>query len=86
MCDQILVLTDGSVGMGPNSLSACLTQDSSSPLPFPFPATLQVVCLAGPEEHGVGQAVAMYQRLIDISGAPGAVHLPDQNLTPKVFD
>jgi Integrator complex subunit 14 len=78
------VLTDGSVGMGPNSLSACLAHDSSSPLPFPFPATLQVVCLANQEEHGVSQAVAMYQRLIDISGAQGAVHLPDQNLTPKV--
>ena len=78
------MLTDGSVGMGPNSLSACLSLDSSSPLPFPFPATLHVVCLASPEEHGVSQATAMYQRLIDISGAQGAVHLPDLNLTPKV--
>ncbi|XP_059487646.1 integrator complex subunit 14 [Neocloeon triangulifer] len=80
---QILIVTDGSVGMGPNSLSACLLQDQSSPLPFPFPSTLNVVCLANPDEPGITQSIAMYQRLIELSGAQGSVHAPDQNLSVK---
>jgi len=71
--------------MGTNSLSACLVQDASSPLPFPFPANLHVVCLASPEEHGITQTLAMYHRLIEISGAQGSVHIPEQNLTPKAI-
>ncbi|CAB3385064.1 Hypothetical predicted protein, partial [Cloeon dipterum] len=79
----ILVVTDGSVGMGPNSLSSCLSDDPSNPVRFNFPATFNVVCLANPDEPGINQSVAMYQKLIEISGKQGAVYVPEQNLSEK---
>lgn len=78
-------MTDGNVGVGPSSLGACLSGGSSSPLPFSFPGSLSVMCLASKEEAGVAQAMPMYQRLIELAGGHGTLYMPEGPLTPKVF-
>jgi hypothetical protein len=77
-------VTDGSVGMGPFSLGACLSGGSGSPLPFAFPGSLSVMCIASPEEPGVAQTIPMYQRLIELAGGQGTLYMPEGPVTPKV--
>lgn len=54
--EQIILVTDGSTGLGPTSLKESLstlnqrTPSNQFPLPFAFPAKLHVVCIAPPNE------------------------------------
>ncbi|XP_050305476.1 integrator complex subunit 14 [Anthonomus grandis grandis] len=81
---QIVLVTDGSTGIGSMSLKdslATAAQRSPSqpqfPLPFPFPVKLHVVCVAGANEPCVAKAKPLYQRLIDLSGYDGTIQIPE---------
>lgn len=80
---QIILVTDGSTGIGSMSLKeslATLSQRNASvpfPLPFPFPVKLHVVCIAGANEPNLIKSKPLYQRLIDLSGYDGSIQVPE---------
>ncbi|KAI4466815.1 hypothetical protein MML48_2g00002103 [Holotrichia oblita] len=84
-CDIILV-TDGSTGIGPGSLKESLATASQRPptnafpLPFAFPAKLHIVCVAASNDPSLIKSKPLYQELIDISGYEGSVLLPENQL------
>ena len=53
---QLVLVTDGSLGIGKGSLRHSLqtlkhrADDKKFPLPFPFPAKLFIMCIANAEE------------------------------------
>ncbi|KAL3286676.1 hypothetical protein HHI36_001173 [Cryptolaemus montrouzieri] len=81
---QIVLVTDGSVGIGPMSLKESLSTNNQRmtnnpfPIPFSFPATLHVVCLASQTDLCLQRSKPLYQKLIDLSGYEGSISLPDQ--------
>ncbi|XP_060536568.1 integrator complex subunit 14 [Cylas formicarius] len=80
---QIVLVTDGSTGIGSMSLKdllAGVNQRSSSmpfPIPFAFPTKLHVVCIAAANEPSVIKSKPLYQRLIDLSGYDGSISIPE---------
>ena len=71
---QVILVTDGSSGMGQGSLKHSLqtySQDTGAnakfPLPFPFPAKLHILCISNPGDHDLKAALPLYQKLIDIN-------------------
>ncbi|KAK7501745.1 hypothetical protein BaRGS_00007176 [Batillaria attramentaria] len=87
---QVILVTDGSTGMGIGSLRNSLqtrtqrdSADAPFPLPFTFPSKLHVVCVSNPGDADLKAALPMYQQLIEINGQGGEVHLPDGPLSFK---
>ncbi|CAG9766259.1 unnamed protein product [Ceutorhynchus assimilis] len=81
---QIILVTDGSTGIGAMSLKeslATVNQRGVSgpvfPLPFPFPTKLHVVCIAGSNEPSFIKSKPLYQKLIDYSGNLGSIQVPE---------
>ncbi|XP_057660808.1 integrator complex subunit 14 isoform X2 [Diorhabda carinulata] len=80
---QILLVTDGHTGIGPNSLKesiASLNQRNNQlpyPVPFTFPGKLHIVCLASPNDLNFIKSKALFQRLIDLTGYDGSILLPE---------
>lgn len=88
-CTVILV-TDGSTGMGIGSLKTSLqtrtqrdSADAKFPLPFPFPSKVHVLCVSNPGDADLKTALPMYQQLIDINDQGGEIYLPDGPLSFK---
>jgi hypothetical protein len=53
LCLQILVITDGAAGVGQSGYLRSLTGPRAAqnfPLPLSVPATLDIVCLASPDD------------------------------------
>lgn len=88
---QVIIITDGRVGIGHHSFKKRLSSlrqrdkasDESSPLPFPFPSKLHVLCIEDPTEPNLADSVAFYQKLIDINGTEGEVFVPEGTLSSK---
>lgn len=86
---QIILITDGNIGIGSTSLKYALekyyskdveSHDKLLPLPFPFPCKLHVVCISDViHQHNV----SLYQKLIDIGGGGGQVFVPEGQLSFK---
>lgn len=79
---QVIVVTDGSCGMGQGSLKHSLqtynqrdSTDSKFPLPFPFPAKLHILCISNPGDSDLKASLPLYQKLIDINDQVGHVKL-----------
>ena len=78
---QIVLITDGSTGVGKGSLKqtlASLNKDNKStdekcPLPFTFPCKLNIVCVTNPSDPTVQTSLPSYQKLIDASGHGGQI-------------
>lgn len=80
---QILLVTDGCIGVGHSALRQTLqtfnqktTQSVLSP--FSFPAKLHVVCITNPNDPCFIKSKSLYQRLVDLSGYDGSILVPDQ--------
>ncbi|XP_051166296.1 integrator complex subunit 14 [Leptopilina boulardi] len=84
---QVILITDGSPGVGPMSLGDSLNslnvlrESNPFPLPFPYPGKLTVVCIAGPQDLGLITGLPLYQRLIELAGGDSMVLLPEGQLT-----
>ncbi|XP_044744686.1 integrator complex subunit 14-like isoform X3 [Coccinella septempunctata] len=84
MACQIVLVTDGSVGVGPLSLKGSLanlhqrTASNNFPVPFSFPAKLHIVCITPPTDPCYQKSKPLYQKLIDLSGYDGSISVPDQ--------
>ncbi|CAL4122345.1 unnamed protein product, partial [Meganyctiphanes norvegica] len=84
---QIVLVTDGNAGMGQQSLhkammSANNRMASQFPLPFPFPAKLNIVCIANPNEQCLQSSSLLYQRFVDLNGE-GDIMIPEGPLSMK---
>jgi len=89
MC-QVILVTDGSLGVGAGSLKQSLqtaesrrSTDERFPLPFPFPCKLHVVCIGNPNSPDVRNALPYYQKLIDIGEQGGELFTLDGPITFK---
>lgn len=65
---QIILITDGSIGVGQLSLKQNLNNinhknNSNFPLPFPFPGKLHIICL----NPGIGSScgISLFHRFVD---------------------
>ncbi|KAK7115448.1 integrator complex subunit 14-like [Littorina saxatilis] len=90
---QVIVVTDGSCGMGQGSLKHSLqtynqrdSTDSKFPLPFPFPAKLHILCISNPGDSDLKASLPLYQKLIDINDQGGEVYSPDSPLSFKTVE
>ncbi|CAH1962828.1 unnamed protein product [Acanthoscelides obtectus] len=80
---QIILVTDGSTGVGPMSLKESLAtanQRSAKipfPVPFSFPAKLHIICLTTASDPCFIKSKPLYQRLIDMTGYDGTISVQD---------
>ncbi|XP_063304845.1 integrator complex subunit 14 [Pelobates fuscus] len=86
---QIVLVTDGCLGIGRGSLHhslATINQRSESnrfPLPFPFPSKLYVMCMANLEELQSSDSLDCLERLIDLNNGEGQIFTIDGPLCLK---
>ncbi|XP_066599693.1 integrator complex subunit 14 [Prorops nasuta] len=84
---QIILITDGNTGVGPNSLgesinSFNLARDGNPfPLPFPYPGKLSIVCIANAQDLGLAIGLPLYHRLVDLAGGDSCVLVPEGPLS-----
>ena len=71
---QVILVTDGSSGIGQGSLKHSLQTysqhmgaDAKFPLPLPFPAKLHILCVSSPGDADLKASLPLYQKLIDIN-------------------
>lgn len=86
---QIVLVTDGCLGIGKgsllNSLSSLSQRGESNrfPLPFPFPSKLYVMCMANLEELQNSDSLDCLERLIDLNNGEGQIFTIDGPLCLK---
>ncbi|XP_059151327.1 integrator complex subunit 14-like [Physella acuta] len=87
---QVLLITDGSIGVGTGSLKRSLetinlrqSVEEKFPLPFSFPCKLHIVCIGNPNEPDVRSALPYYQKLIDIGQQGGELFTIDGPISFK---
>ncbi|XP_077989090.1 integrator complex subunit 14-like [Glandiceps talaboti] len=85
---QLILVTDGRSGIGPGSLRQLFenpkgSKDRNIPIPFPFPCKIQVMLICSQAEAIQSNASVLLQKLIDINGGGGSVHIPEGPLSLK---
>ncbi|KAK2848065.1 hypothetical protein Q7C36_009747 [Tachysurus vachellii] len=86
---QVVLVTDGSLGIGRGSLRHSLAtmkqrgEDKKFPLPFPFPTKLYIVCIANAEELQATDAMGNLEQLLSLSGGDGQIFTMDGPLCLK---
>ena len=85
---QILLISDGSTGVGQGCLRESLLSiprpssgDDKLLIPFSFTCKLHILCIAPPNEQSLNKSLPLYRKLIDISGGRGEIFLPEKQLT-----
>lgn len=88
-----MLITDGVIGPEIEHLKSDIERhytvtekgidDSTFPLPFPFPCKLHILCIANSTDPSLQTALPIYQKLIDISGGGGQVFVPEGALNFK---
>uniref|UniRef100_A0A7N6A8Q5 von Willebrand factor A domain-containing protein 9 n=1 Tax=Anabas testudineus TaxID=64144 RepID=A0A7N6A8Q5_ANATE len=86
---QVVLVTDGSLGIGKGSLRHSLLtlkqrgDDKKFPLPFPFPTKLFIMCIANAEELQMTDAMDNLEELLRISGGDGQIFTMEGPLCMK---
>ncbi|KAG7276263.1 hypothetical protein CRUP_018645 [Coryphaenoides rupestris] len=86
---QVLLVTDGSLGIGKGSLRHSLqtmkqrAEDKKFPLPFPFPTKMFIMCVANAEELQTTDAMDNLEELLRLSGSDGQIFTMDGPLCLK---
>lgn len=76
---QVVLVTDGSLGIGKGSLRHSLQtltqrgEDRKFPLPFPFPAKLYIMCIANAEELQSTDTMDHLGQLLSLNGGGGQI-------------
>ncbi|GIY52456.1 integrator complex subunit 14 [Caerostris darwini] len=101
---QVVVVTDGAIGAEIGQLKNDMerhfsvtekgTEDSTFPLPFPFPCKLHIACLSNLTDPYLKNSLPIYKKIIDISGGGGQLFTPEgavnfksiQNMFMKLAD
>lgn len=86
---QMVLVTDGSLGIGKGSLRHSLQtmkqrgDDKKFPLPFPFPTKMFIMCVANPEELQMTDAMDNLEELLRLSGGDGQIFTMEGQLCMK---
>ncbi|XP_054724711.1 integrator complex subunit 14-like [Uloborus diversus] len=90
---QALLITDGLLGQEMASLKKDIethysvtekgSEDSTFPLPFPFPCKLHIMYIGSSNDPCLQASLPIYQKLVDIAGGEGQVFVPEGALTLK---
>ncbi|XP_068595859.1 integrator complex subunit 14 [Brachionichthys hirsutus] len=86
---QMVLVTDGSLGIGKGSLRHSLQtlkqrgDDKKFPLPFPFPCKLFIMCVANAEELQITDAMDNLEALLRLSGGDGQIFTVEGPLCMK---
>ncbi|XP_059809138.1 integrator complex subunit 14 isoform X3 [Hypanus sabinus] len=86
---QVILVTDGSLGIGRGSLRHSLSilhqrsEENKFPLPFPFPSKLYIMCIANLEELQATDTLDVLERLIDLNNSEGQIFTIDGPLCLK---
>ncbi|XP_041705910.1 integrator complex subunit 14 [Coregonus clupeaformis] len=86
---QVVLVTDGSLGIGKGSLRHSLQtlkgrpEDKKFPLPFPFPAKLFVMCIANAEELQMTDTMDNLEQLLQLNGGDGQIFTMEGQLCLK---
>uniref|UniRef100_A0A673YKZ3 Integrator complex subunit 14 n=1 Tax=Salmo trutta TaxID=8032 RepID=A0A673YKZ3_SALTR len=86
---QVVLVTDGSLGIGKGSLRNSLQtlkgrpEDKKFPLPFPFPAKLFVMCIANAEELQMTDTMHNLVQLLQLNGGDGQIFTMEGQLCLK---
>uniref|UniRef100_A0A1A8P4F2 Integrator complex subunit 14 n=1 Tax=Nothobranchius rachovii TaxID=451742 RepID=A0A1A8P4F2_9TELE len=86
---QVVLVTDGSLGIGKGSLRHSLQtlkqreEDKKFPLPFPFPTKMFILCVANAEELQATDAMENLEELLRLSGGDGQIFTVDGPLCMK---
>uniref|UniRef100_A0A8C5EZ81 Integrator complex subunit 14 n=1 Tax=Gouania willdenowi TaxID=441366 RepID=A0A8C5EZ81_GOUWI len=86
---QVVLVTDGSLGIGKGSLRHSLQtlkhrgDDKKFPLPFPFPTKMFIMCVANAEELQTTDAMDNLEELLFLSGGDGQILTVDGPLCMK---
>ncbi|KAF3688780.1 Integrator complex subunit 14 [Channa argus] len=86
---QVVLVTDGSLGIGKGSLRHSLQtlkqrgDDKKFPLPFPFPTKLFIMCVANAEELQMTDAMDNLEELLRLSGGDGQIFTTEGPLCMK---
>ncbi|CAB1446775.1 unnamed protein product [Pleuronectes platessa] len=86
---QLMLITDGSLGIGKGSLRHALqtlkhrADDKKFPLPFPFPTKLYIMCVANAEELQMTDAMDNLEELLRLSGGDGQIFTMEGPLCMK---
>ncbi|XP_071354331.1 integrator complex subunit 14 [Trachinotus anak] len=86
---QVMLITDGSLGIGKGSLRHSLQtlkqrgDDKKFPLPFPFPTKLFIMCIANAEELQMTDAMDNLEELLRLSGGDGQIFTVEGPLCMK---
>ena len=83
---NLILVTDGRVGVGSGSLKESLKNFKSEggefPLPFSFPCNLSVVCLSDPKaDENFTENMNCYRDLIKLNDNHGEIYIPESPLT-----
>ncbi|XP_014677770.1 PREDICTED: von Willebrand factor A domain-containing protein 9-like [Priapulus caudatus] len=85
---QIVLVTDGTLGVGQGSLPVSVetrgtraATDPPFPLPFPFPSQLHVVLLAEATDSYLQNSLSTYRKLIECNNGAGSLSLPEGELS-----
>ncbi|XP_070126546.1 integrator complex subunit 14 isoform X1 [Equus przewalskii] len=86
---QVVLVTDGCLGIGRGSLRHSLathsqrSENNRFPLPFPFPSKLYIMCMANLEELQSTDSLDCLERLIDLNNGEGQIFTIDGPLCLK---
>uniref|UniRef100_A0A8C2B3U1 Integrator complex subunit 14 n=1 Tax=Cyprinus carpio TaxID=7962 RepID=A0A8C2B3U1_CYPCA len=86
---QVVLVTDGALGIGRGSLRHSLqtvkqrVDDKKFPLPFPFPSKLYVMCIANAEELQATDSMDNLEQLINLNGGEGQIYTMEGPLCLK---
>ncbi|XP_016320917.1 von Willebrand factor A domain-containing protein 9 [Sinocyclocheilus anshuiensis] len=86
---QVVLVTDGALGIGRGSLRHSLQtvkqrmEDKKFPLPFPFPSKLYVMCIANAEELQATDSMDNLEQLIHLNGGEGQIYTMEGPLCLK---
>uniref|UniRef100_H2UGI6 Integrator complex subunit 14 n=1 Tax=Takifugu rubripes TaxID=31033 RepID=H2UGI6_TAKRU len=86
---QVVLVTDGSLGIGKGSLRHSLQtlnhrgDAKKFPLPFPFPTKLYIMCVANAEELQMSDTMNNLEELLHLSGGDGQIFTVDGALCMK---